>query len=91
MLLQRGCCEVAPWLPDEKFVSASPQPNTPPDWYGEEVISPCIGVCTLGPGDFCIGCFRSSDEIGDWLSYSPQDRNRIIELLPQRFESLFAP
>lgn len=54
------------------------------------VPSPCIGVCALGPSSLCIGCLRSSEEIGNWLSYTERDRNRIISELPNRLEALFA-
>lgn len=56
----------------------------------EEATSPCIGVCTLGPGNLCIGCLRTTDEIGNWMSYSPQDRNRIMSKRSSRLETLFA-
>lgn len=56
----------------------------------DEIVSPCTGVCTLGPGNLCIGCLRTSDEIGNWLKYSPQDRNRILSDRSNRMETLFA-
>lgn len=52
--------------------------------------SPCIGVCTLGPGNICIGCFRTTDEIGHWMNYSQQDRSRILAELPRRMDALFS-
>jgi predicted Fe-S protein YdhL (DUF1289 family) len=55
-----------------------------------EVLSPCIGVCTLAPNGLCIGCLRTSEEIGLWLNYTAGDRARIMNELPQRLESLFA-
>jgi len=54
-----------------------------------EIPSPCIGVCTLAPNGMCIGCLRTSDEIGMWSNYSAGDRKRIMLELPQRLESLF--
>jgi len=54
------------------------------------VRSPCIGVCTVGPNSLCIGCLRSTDEIGNWLNYSDGERERIIAELPGRLEALFA-
>ena len=53
------------------------------------VESPCIGTCTLGPDDLCIGCFRSADEIASWLSYSSHQRTAIMNELPQRGQQLF--
>lgn len=54
-----------------------------------EVESPCIGTCTLGPDGLCIGCFRSAEEIGAWLSYTSQQRRAIMRSLPQRAQALF--
>lgn len=54
-----------------------------------EIESPCIGTCTLGPDGLCIGCFRSAEEIGAWLSYSAQQRRAIMERLPLRAQALF--
>jgi len=54
-----------------------------------EIESPCIGTCTLGPDGLCIGCFRSPEEIGAWLSYSAQQRRAIMERLPLRAQALF--
>ena len=49
------------------------------------VISPCIGVCTLDVSGYCMGCLRTGDEIGAWLSYSEQQRlHWVNEILPQR-------
>lgn len=36
--------------------------------------SPCIGVCTVVEGK-CIGCFRTSEEIVNWLYYTDEERN----------------
>jgi predicted Fe-S protein YdhL (DUF1289 family) len=55
----------------------------------DAIASPCIGVCTLGPGDICIGCLRTSAEIGMWLNFSNQQRRLILAELPQRMEILF--
>jgi len=56
----------------------------------DEVSTPCIGICTLGPKDLCIGCFRTADEIGNWLNISSNERDRIMAELPDRLEVLFA-
>lgn len=42
-------------------------------------MSPCIGVCTLDTQrDFCVGCFRTSDEITNWIQLSYIEKERII-------------
>jgi predicted Fe-S protein YdhL (DUF1289 family) len=47
--------------------------------------SPCIGVCTLDADGYCIGCLRTTGEIGAWSLLPPAERRRIIaEVLPRR-------
>jgi len=42
------------------------------------VESPCIKVCALDPtGRFCVGCFRTADEIARWRDASDDERRRI--------------
>lgn len=53
------------------------------------IASPCMQICTLGPGGYCIGCFRTAEEIGDWLNYSAQRREAIMAELPSRADDLF--
>ncbi|MDZ4728975.1 MAG: DUF1289 domain-containing protein [Xanthomonadales bacterium] len=52
--------------------------------------SPCVGVCTLGLGNICIGCLRTSAEIGSWSSFTSQQRSLIMAELPKRLQTLFA-
>jgi uncharacterized protein len=54
-----------------------------------DIESPCIGTCTLGPDDLCMGCFRTSEEIAGWLSFAPDRRRAIMQGLPARAERLF--
>lgn len=39
--------------------------------------SPCIGLCALEK-DICVGCFRTRQEIQDWLYMTPEQRRDII-------------
>lgn len=49
------------------------------------IASPCVNVCMLHPdSDLCIGCKRTVEEIGRWLSYSDEERQRIMAALPTR-------
>jgi len=50
----------------------------------DEPQSPCISVCLLDEQDICLGCFRSADEITDWLMASPQQKREILERSVQR-------
>ena len=40
--------------------------------------SPCIGVCILVNGT-CIGCYRTTAQVSDWLYYTDEERTRITE------------
>ena len=49
------------------------------------VITPCIGICTLGRDGLCEGCLRTGDEIAQWSRLSDAERLAIInEVLPAR-------
>ena len=40
--------------------------------------SPCIGVCTLVDGE-CVGCFRTAEQVEEWLFYTDEERRKITE------------
>lgn len=47
--------------------------------------SPCIDVCTMDPVvKLCRGCGRTLEEIAGWSAMPPEQRRRIMALLPQR-------
>jgi len=49
------------------------------------VLSPCIGVCTLGNDGLCEGCWRTADEIAAWSTLSDSARlGLMLHVLPQR-------
>lgn len=49
------------------------------------VLSPCIGVCTLGEDGYCQGCHRSGAEIARWLQMGDDERLHLMETeLPLR-------
>jgi hypothetical protein len=51
------------------------------------VLSPCVGVCELGSDGLCSGCHRTTAEIAGWLSFSPVQRQYLMEIaLPERAE-----
>jgi predicted Fe-S protein YdhL (DUF1289 family) len=51
--------------------------------------SPCIKLCVIEPeSGYCIGCGRSREEIGSWISLSPQQRDTIMLELPERLLNL---
>ncbi len=47
--------------------------------------SPCISVCQLDDRTgWCIGCYRTIDEIRDWIIMVPDERRRVLERLAER-------
>lgn len=47
--------------------------------------TPCINVCSMDPATgFCMGCGRTIQEIGGWMSYSDAERARLMAILPAR-------
>ncbi len=50
-----------------------------------EIASPCIKICLLdATGQTCLGCGRSTDEIGDWSFMSEPERQTIMARLATR-------
>jgi predicted Fe-S protein YdhL (DUF1289 family) len=50
-----------------------------------EPLSPCIAVCVLDPArGYCRGCWRTIDEISQWLLLSREEKRRILAALPAR-------
>jgi len=47
------------------------------------VESPCIKVCTL-EGSICIGCYRTQDEIREWMIFSDEQKNETLEKIKLR-------
>lgn len=56
------------------------------DVGSEEVASPCVSVCFLDENDICEGCYRSAQEITDWMSYSNAEKKAVLELGQERFK-----
>jgi len=47
--------------------------------------SPCISICALDETEtYCIGCMRTSEEIMSWLTFSEEERKKILEELKTR-------
>lgn len=47
--------------------------------------SPCISVCQIdNKTGYCIGCYRTIDEIRDWIISTPDQRNAILAQLAER-------
>jgi len=50
----------------------------------QPVESPCVSICRLDENEMCVGCFRTATEIGQWLSYTDEQRSEIMKQLPER-------
>jgi predicted Fe-S protein YdhL (DUF1289 family) len=49
------------------------------------MITPCIKLCAIDPVTrLCAGCGRTLMEIGQWASYSEEERRRIMGALAGR-------
>ena len=47
-------------------------------------VSPCVRICELDKNDVCIGCFRTSEEIENWIMYSNSEKVKILKLIKKR-------
>jgi len=51
------------------------------------VKSPCIKVCTL-EGSICIGCYRTQDEIREWMIFSDEQKKETLEKIKLRKQQI---
>jgi predicted Fe-S protein YdhL (DUF1289 family) len=62
--------------------------SLPPD----HVPSPCVKVCALDPGNgLCRGCFRTLQEIADWLEMTAEEKRATLARAAERSRSFGAP
>jgi uncharacterized protein len=48
--------------------------------------TPCVTICRIDQATgFCIGCGRTSLEIGRWVEMSEPERLALMDRLPDRF------
>ena len=51
--------------------------------------TPCIKVCTYDPAaGLCRGCGRTLEEIAAWTSMRADEREKVLEQLPERLRRL---
>ena len=49
------------------------------------VDSPCIQVCTYDEEEeFCIGCYRTIEELQDWLIMTRQQKLEVLKKIEER-------
>ena len=47
--------------------------------------SPCVNICRMdAQNHYCIGCWRTLDEIRQWSSMSDDERHQVLDDLPNR-------
>jgi uncharacterized protein len=50
-----------------------------------DVPSPCIGVCFIEQhSGLCRGCFRTLQEISDWIEMTADEKRATLQALPAR-------
>ena len=50
-----------------------------------EIESPCVRICVIDPATgFCLGCFRTLDEIAGWSTMPADARQAVLAELPAR-------
>ena len=54
--------------------------------------TPCVKTCTYDPQQgVCRGCGRTLQEIAAWASMHTDERQRVMEQLPERLRRLSLP
>jgi len=43
-----------------------------------------VSVCLLDGQDVCVGCFRTADEITDWVMLDDAARRKVLEVTRER-------
>ena len=47
--------------------------------------SPCVSLCLLDETDtFCIGCYRTIDELRDWCIMDAEQKTKVLEEIKTR-------
>ena len=48
------------------------------------VPSPCVKVCMFKGTPFCDGCFRTQDEIREWMIMTREQKLEVLERIAER-------
>jgi predicted Fe-S protein YdhL (DUF1289 family) len=55
------------------------------------VVSPCLDICRFDrKADLCVGCFRTTDEIRQWRTFTDHKRRQILAERRRRETKLVA-
>ena len=60
------------------------EPTPTPAEPAERPPSPCINVCSLDAHGYCVGCLRTGEEIGRWMSMSAAEQWQLLAVLAGR-------
>lgn len=55
----------------------------------ENIVSPCISVCSINDTGLCAGCYRTIDEITEWWNMSDAQRAEVMHILGAREAAAF--
>ncbi len=59
-------------------------------WKRNEPDSPCVNVCVIHTGTgFCLGCYRTPDEIKNWSKYTSEERFILNKALENRQKDIY--
>jgi uncharacterized protein len=47
-------------------------------------VSPCINICALDEQGYCLGCYRTIDEIAGWTRLSSEEQWAVMGQLAAR-------
>ena len=62
-----------------------PNPAPPAPEPPRTIASPCVGVCQIDRDTrFCLGCWRTIEEIAHWSRYGDPRRLEVLDLLRER-------
>ena len=42
------------------------------------VPSPCVSICALNDDDVCVGCYRTAEEIRNWVMLDDDERIGVV-------------
>ena len=51
------------------------------------ISSPCISVCLLDEKDMCVGCYRTADEITEWMECDDNIKQDILRKCAERMKA----
>ena len=57
--------------------------NVPIAARNKKMQSPCEKICVMENG-YCLGCNRTQEEIANWINYTDEERERIMDELFDR-------